>query len=148
MRSIHCLVCIFGAVLLSVPATASDNKQAQDQFSNLHFTVVKDYNNKPVRNASVILHPVNKDGSQAKGGFQLKTDGEGKAISEGIPYGMLRVQILAPGFQTFGEDYRIDKPDVDIQIRLKRPSEQLSVYDKPAKQQAPPAKPPAEPKPQ
>ena len=135
--------------MLAAPATASDKKQDSDQYATLHFTVVKDYNDKPVRNASVILHPVNKDGSQSKGGFQIKADAEGKAVSEGIPYGTLRVQVLASGFQTYGEDYQVLKPDMEIVIRLKRPGDQLSVYDKsPDKQQAKPANPPAEPKPQ
>ena len=110
--------------------------------SNLRFTIVKDDNNKPVRNASVVLHPVNKNGSQAKGGFQLKTDNEGNTETEGIPYGMIRVQVLAQGFQTFGEDYKIDKPDMDIQIRLKRPSDQMTVYDKKGEGQPTQAAPP------
>jgi hypothetical protein len=110
--------------------------------------VVKDDNNKPVRNASVVLHPVGKNGKQAKGGFQLKTDNDGKTESDGLPYGLLRVQVLAPGFQTFGDDYEINKPEMDIQIRLKRPTDQMSTYDKPPEktQTTPPA--PAEPKPQ
>ena len=139
--------CLFGALLLTMLASASDKQSAAVQFSNLHFTIVKDDNNKPVRNASVVLHPVNKDGSQSKGGFQIKTDNDGKAASEGIPYGLLRVQVLAPGFQTFGDDYKVDKPDMEIEIRLKRPGDQLSVYDKATdKQKAPPA-PSSEPKP-
>ena len=67
-----------------------------------------------------------------------------------MPYGPLRIQVLAPGFQTFGDDYDINKPEMDIEIRLKRPSDQMSIYDKPKDKQqaAPPATPPAEPKPQ
>jgi Carboxypeptidase regulatory-like domain len=127
---------------------ASDKQAGNQQASNLHFSVVKDDNNKPVRNASVILHPVGKNGKQARGGIQLKTDGEGKTQSEGLPYGPLRVQVLAPGFQTFGEDYDINKPEMNIEIRLKRPADQLSVYDKPAgKQPTTPTAPSAEPKP-
>lgn len=134
--------------LLAVIAVASDKQSAPSNASNLHITVVKDDNNKPVRNASVVLHPVNKNGSQSKGGFQIKTDSDGNALSEGIPYGLLRVQVLAPGFQTYGEDYQINKPDMEIEIRLKRPGDQLSVYDKaPEKQNAPPATAPPEPKP-
>ena len=144
-RVFGCLAC---ALVLAVIAAASDKQPAPSNASNLHFTVVKDDNNKPVRNASVVLHPVNKNGSQSKGGFQIKTDADGKALSEGIPYGLLRVQVLAPGFQTFGDDYQINKPDMEIEIRLKRPGDQLSVYDKaPEKQQAPPTATPAEPKP-
>ena len=118
---------------------ASDKQSGQQQYSQLHFTVVKDDNNKPVRNASVILHPVNKNGTQAKGGFQLKTDNDGNTETEGIPYGSIRVQVLAPGFQTFGDDYQVNQPTMDIQIRLKRPQDQFSTYDKPKSTQPPPA---------
>ena len=149
MRSILLTACIVGIVLIALPAFAKDKQAAPQQSSNLKFNVVKDDNNKPVRNASVILHLVTKGGGQAKGGFQLKTDNEGNTETEGIPYGTIRIQVLAPGMQTFGEDYQIDKPDMEIKIRLKRPSDQMSIYDKPqGKPPAPPpATPPAEPKP-
>lgn len=136
-------------LLVSLLVLASDKQSGAQQASNLRFTVVKDDNNKPVRSASVVLHPVAKDGKQSRGGFQLKTDNEGKTASEGLPYGLLRVQVLAPGFQTFGEDYDINKPEMDIEIRLKRPKDQISIYDKPQdKQQGAPTTPAAEPKPQ
>ena len=149
MRSILLAACIVGVALVALPAFAKDKQAAPLQSSNLRFNVVKDDNNKPVRNASVILHLVTKSGGQAKGGFQLKTDNEGNTETEGIPYGKIRIQVLAPGMQTFGEDYQIDKPDMEIKIRLKRPSDQMSIYDKPqGKPPAPPpATPPAEPKP-
>ena len=141
MRRIFWLSGIVG--VLAVSLIAKDKQATPELMSNLRFTVVKDDNNKPVRNASVVLHPVNKDGRQAKGGFQLKTDNEGNTETEGIPYGMIRVQVLVQGFQTFGEDYKIDKPDMDIQIRLKRPSEQMTVYDKKGEGQPTQAAPPA-----
>ena len=97
--------------------------------SNLRFVVVKDYNGKPVRNAAVILHPVGKKGKQSKGGLELKTDNDGRTNIEGIPYGPLRVQVLAPGFQTYGEDFDIEKATMEITIKLKRPGGQYSVYD-------------------
>jgi hypothetical protein len=148
MRSFCSSGSIICATLLIAFSSASDKKDAPLQASNVHFSVVKDDNNKPVRNASVILHPVDKNGGQSKGGFQIKTDNDGKVVYEGLPYGLLRVQVLAPGMQTFGEDYQINKPDVDIEIRLKRPGDQLSVYDKTANQQKPSSTTaPADPKP-
>jgi hypothetical protein len=102
---------------------------AEDRSSDLTFLVLKDYNGKPVRNASVILHPIRRDGKQDKGGLQLKTDAEGRTSFGGVPYGKLRIQVLAQGFQTFGEDYDISQPTTDITIRLKRPAEQYSIYD-------------------
>src|SRR5439155_6463393 len=110
--------------LLALAALAS----SQDELSDLKFVVLKDYNGKPIRNASVVLHPVEKNGKQSRGGLQVKTDPEGRANYEGVPYGKLRIQVLAQGFQTFGEDYEISQPNMEITVKMKRPSEQYSIY--------------------
>ncbi len=102
---------------------------AQDDLAMLNFLVVRDYNGKPIRNASVVMHPVQKNGKQSNGGLQVKTDAEGKASFDGAPYGKLRVQVLAPGFQTFGADYDIDKPTLEITVKMKRPARQYSIYE-------------------
>src|ERR1019366_4315696 len=119
-------------VLLVIPGvlTASGQNKPSGQVSSLKFAVLKDDNGKPVRNAAVILHPVGGGGRQSKGGFELKTNAEGKTESDGIPYGNLRVQVIAPGFQTFGQDYTINQPEQEVVIRLKRPQGQYSIYEK------------------
>jgi hypothetical protein len=112
--------------ILGVLATAC---WAGEPLAALNFLVIKDHNGKPVRNAAVVLHPVNSKGKQQRGGYELKTDSEGKTNFDGVPYGKLRVQVLAPGFQTFGEDYDIEGPTLDITVRLKRPQGQYSIYE-------------------
>jgi hypothetical protein len=77
----------------------------------------------------VVLHPVKRKGKQEKGEMELKTDADGRTSIDGIPYGSLRVQVLAPHFQTFGEDYEINKPEWEITVKLKRPGGQYSIYD-------------------
>jgi hypothetical protein len=72
--------------------------------------------------------------------MELKTDPEGKANFDGIPYGMLRVQVIANGFQTFGEDYDVEKAKTEITIKLRRPQGQYSIYDDHAKGSNPPPK--------
>ncbi|HVO62253.1 MAG TPA: carboxypeptidase-like regulatory domain-containing protein [Terriglobales bacterium] len=114
--------------LIFVTALLPTLALAGEKSSDLKFLVIRDYNGKPVRNASVILHPVD-EGQQTRGGFQLKTDSEGRTSFEGVPYGTLRVQVLAQGFQTFGEDYQINQPTTQITVKLKRPSGQYSVYE-------------------
>jgi hypothetical protein len=109
---------------------ASDKKSQYDvPVSALSFVVLKDDNGKPVRNAGVVMHSVGKNGKQDRGGLELKTDAEGKASFEGVPYGKLRVQVLATGFQTYGEDYEVNKPTMEITIKLKRPGGQYSIYE-------------------
>jgi len=130
------VLAIFAALLL-IPTllVAGDQNKPSGQSSAINFVVIKDDNGKPVRNAAVILHPVGRNGKQAKGGFELKTDAEGKTESEGIPYGLLRVQVIAPGFQTFGNDYTVNQPEQNITIRLRRPQDQYTIYDKPGSNQ-------------
>ena len=102
---------------------------AEQKSSNLKFVVVKEDTGKPVRNAAVVLHQVDKDGHQSKGGMELKTDLDGRASFPGAPYGKLRVQVLARGFQTFGQDYEVNQPKHEFVIKLKRPQHQYSIYE-------------------
>ena len=133
MKRFSFAVAIIVVAAASVVLFASDKKNAPEQVSTVKFTVLKDDNSKPVRNAALIMHPVRANGKQAKGGVELKTDLNGKTEFDGIPYGALRVQVIAPGFQTFGDDFTIDQSQQEITIRLKRPQEQYTIYgnDKP-----------------
>ena len=128
MRTCRLLWAILALGLLPVLLLAADNKKEPPKDSSIRFIVLKDFNGKPVRNAAVVLHPVGGDGKQSRGGFELKTDGEGRTETDGIPYGKLRIQVIAPGFQTFGEDFDINQPQHEITIRLKHPGEQYSIY--------------------
>jgi len=135
--------------VLAMAGLATAQRDADDEpTAVMGFLVLREYNGKPVRNAAVIMHAVNTKGKQERGDLELKTDQEGKASFDGIPYGKLRVQVLAPGFQTYGEDFDINQHKVDITIKLKRPQGQFSVYEEhpkdsgsnpPPKQDAPPA---------
>lgn len=138
-------IAIAATILLATPGWA------QDETAVLNFVVVRGYSGKPIRNASVVMHPVEKNGKQSRGGLQIKTDAEGKASFDGVPYGKLRVQVLATGFQTFGDDYEIDKPAIEITVKMKRPQGQYSIYEdhpEEKKDEPEPQKPPEKDKPQ
>lgn len=104
-------------------------KKKEDPLATLNFVVVRDENGKPVRNAAVVMHPVDEDGRQTANGLELKTNPEGKASYDAVPYGKIRVQVLARGFQTYGEDYDIHEPSMEITIKLKPPAKQYSIYE-------------------
>ena len=116
------------AVLLLGPVVVHAGQKAPEQSSELHFLIIRQENGKPVRNASVVLHKLDKDGRQRSDGFELKTDNEGKAAVDGIPYGRLRVQVIAHGLQTYGEDYDVKQPAMEFKIELKPPKHQISIY--------------------
>ncbi|MFL6437412.1 MAG: hypothetical protein ACJ71Q_07520 [Terriglobales bacterium] len=113
---------------LSLLTLASAPTFAADKFSRIEFLVLRSYNGKPVRNASIVLHPVNKEGKQAKNGVELKTDLDGKTAVDSVPYGKLRIQTIAPGLQTYGDDVEINEPQQQITIKMNRPKEQYSIY--------------------
>ncbi len=123
------LVCCGLLILSMVGVAVAQRDKTEDPTAVLDFLVIKDDNGKPVRNAAVIMHPVSANGKQNRGDLELKTDADGKASFDGIPYGRLRVQVLASGFQTFGEDYEVNRDKLSFTIKLKRPQGQYSIYE-------------------
>ena len=115
--------------LLSVTAFAGKKPAAPaEKTASVNVTVVKDANGKPVKNAEVVLHLIDNHGKQKQEGMELKTHDDGKAEATGIPYGKVRVQVIAPGFKTYGQDFSVDQPNLEITIKMQKPAEQFSIY--------------------
>ena len=92
--------------------------------SRIEVTVLRDTDSKPIENASVIFQ---LEGD--KGNMELKTNEDGKSVIDVLPTGSnIRLQIIAKGYQTYGQDYKIDKSEMAFGVRLKRPGEQYSIY--------------------
>lgn len=95
--------------------------------AHIEVTVLRSSNSKPIENAAVVFHPM--EGEKDKGNMELKTNEDGKTIIDVLPIGdTIRLQVIAPGFQTYGADYKIDKADMAFEIKMKRPGEQYSIY--------------------
>lgn len=95
--------------------------------ARIEVTVVKDFNGKPIVDAHVIFHPI--QGDKDTGYLELKTNEDGKALIDVIPIGdTVRMQIIANGYQTYGGDYKVDKAEMSMEIRMKRPGSQYSIY--------------------
>jgi hypothetical protein len=119
------------SLMLIVPLclSAAEKKQkAPEHFCRLSFIVLKDADGQPIKNASVVIHVLNKHGEQESEGFQLKTAADGKTSLDDIPYGRVRVQAIVHSLQTYGEDIDVNQPEQEIVIRLKPPADQLSIY--------------------
>jgi hypothetical protein len=114
--------------LLSAQETRGRKYTPPPPTAKITVTVVKATNGKPIENAAVVFHPM-KAGKD-EGNLELKTNEDGKATIEVIPIGdTIRLQIIADGFQTFGDDYQITTDTKDIQVKMKRPSRQYSIYE-------------------
>jgi 5-hydroxyisourate hydrolase-like protein (transthyretin family) len=96
--------------------------------SKIEVTVLRNTTGKPIENASVIFHELDEHGND-DGNMELKTNEDGKTVIDVIETGKtMRLQIIARGFQTYGNDYKIDKSTMSFEIRMKRPGEQYSTY--------------------
>jgi hypothetical protein len=123
--SIVCLLSVFFSV-----AAVAKKKQPEPELktASVNMTVIRNSSGKPVKNAEVVIHLIDNHGKQKQEGLELKTHDDGKAEATGIPYGKVRIQVIAPGFRTYGEDFSIDQPTHEITIKLQKPAEQLSIY--------------------
>jgi hypothetical protein len=121
------------AVMVAVGAIAAGpvawGQDDDGPMASVKVVVVREASGKPVNNARVVLHPVNRKGKATRGELDLKTDAEGRASIDGIPYGSIELQVLAPGLQTFGADYEVKQAEVEITVKLKRPGGQYSTYE-------------------
>jgi len=128
------LVASLGLACGSIALHAQDDNnyrgrkyKAPPPSARIEVTVLRDSSGKPIQDAHVIFHPV--EGDKDKGSMELKTNEDGKIVIDVVPIGdTVRLQIIANGFQTYGADYKIDKPEMSMEIRMKRPGAQYSVY--------------------
>lgn len=121
------------AVCLAPVVSAQDTShrgrkyKAPPPTARIEVTVLNHYTSKPIENAAVVFHPM--QGEKDEGNMELKTNEDGKAVIDVLPIGdTVRLQIIAHGYQTYGNDYKIDKDQLVIEVRMKRPGEQYSIY--------------------
>jgi hypothetical protein len=130
--SILIFVAVFGLFATSF-ASGQDNPRhgrrykAPPSSSRIEITVLRKDDGKPIQNAAVIFHPI--EGDSDKGGMELKSNEDGKAIIDVIPIGdTVRLQVIAHGYQTYGGDFKVDKAAITMEVHLHRPGAQYSIY--------------------
>jgi hypothetical protein len=119
------------AVLVSTSAQSTDKRgrkyKSPPPTARVEVTVLRDADAKPIENAAVVFHPMvnGKD----EGNMELKSNEDGKCVIDILPIGdTVRLQIIAKGYQTYGQDYKVDKDQMALEVRMKRPGEQYSIY--------------------
>jgi hypothetical protein len=103
-----------------------DSKGKADSTSNsvrLTIVVTNAEDKKPVDSASVYVKYVQGRllGKDKKIEMNLKTNLSGVVHVPEIPRGKFLIQVIAPGWKTFGEYYEVDQAEQTINIELARP---------------------------
>ncbi|HXA84196.1 MAG TPA: carboxypeptidase-like regulatory domain-containing protein [Candidatus Dormibacteraeota bacterium] len=122
------LVCFLSVFFSAASFAGKKSPLPEQKTASVNMTVIRNASGKPVKNAEVVIHLIDNHGKPKQEGLELKTHDDGKAEATGIPYGKVRIQVIAPGFRTYGEDFSIDQPNLEFTIKLQKPTEQLSIY--------------------
>ncbi len=94
---------------------------------------VKSIHDKPVERASVIVRfvkgrSIKKLGRKIRKNWELRTNQEGVAKIPPIPQGTVLVQVIAKGYQTFGQEFEVEEEEKTIEITLNPPQPQYSSH--------------------
>jgi hypothetical protein len=113
------------AGLLALPLVAGDMTKIQVKVTNL--------SGKPVDRASVIVRfiegrSVVKLGKKIRTQWETATNQEGLAKIPEIPQGKILVQVIAKGYQTYGNTVEVNDDEKTIEIQLKPPQPQFSAH--------------------
>ena len=95
--------------------------------------VVKTQSGRPVDRASVVVrfiegHSVVKLGKTIRTTFEMRTNQEGEVKIPAIPQGKIRIQVIAKGYQTFGQIFDITDDEKTVDIALNPPQQQYSAH--------------------
>ena len=131
IRHLFALVLVLGlAAAASLSAQESNRRgrkyKAPPPTSKVEVTILRAEDDKPIENAAVVFTL-----QEEKGNMELKTNEDGKAVLDVLPIGSkVLLQVLAKGYQTYGKEYDLDKPQVALEVKLNRPGKQYSIYEK------------------
>ena len=94
---------------------------------------VLSHGGRPVDRASVIVdfvegRSIAKLGKKVMKHWEVRTNQEGIAKVPALPQGTMRVQVIAKGYQTFGETYEVAEEEKTITVKLNPPQPQHSEH--------------------
>src|SRR5690349_13055480 len=95
--------------------------------------VVKSQAGHPVDRASVVVkfvqgHSIVKLGKAVRTTFELRTNQDGEAKIPTIPQGKIQVQVIAKGYQTFGQIFDVTEEEKTLDVTLNPPQQQYSAH--------------------
>lgn len=119
------LASVLLAGLMTLPLLADDMTKIQVKVTNL--------NGKPVDRASVVVRFVSgrsavKLGKKIMTHWEMRTNQEGIAKIPSLPQGKLLIQVMAKGYQTFGETFEVTEEEKVLEVKLNPPQPQYSAH--------------------
>ena len=95
---------------------------------------VRSIGDKPVDRAAVVVNFVEgrsvvKLGKKNITRWELRTNQDGVARIPTMPQGKVRIQVIAKGYQTFGQIFDVDQQEQAITIKLNPPQQQYSAHE-------------------
>jgi len=89
---------------------------------------------KPVDRAAVVVRCVEgrslaKLGRRMMTRWELRTNQDGVAKIPQLPQGKIRVQVIAKGYQTFGQDFDVNEEEKTLVVKLNPPQPQYSAHE-------------------
>lgn len=94
---------------------------------------VKTAGGKPVDRAGVVVRFVEgrsyvKLGKKIRTTYELRTNQDGVAKIPEIPQGKILVQVIAKGYQTFGQTFDVNEEEKTLDVKLNPPQSQYSAH--------------------
>lgn len=95
----------------------------QEAITRLRIQVTAGEKDAPVENASVYVKYQEERtlARDKKIEMNLKTNRDGLARSPDLPRGKVLIQVVAPGWKTFGQWYELEETEQTIKIKLQKP---------------------------
>jgi 5-hydroxyisourate hydrolase-like protein (transthyretin family) len=97
---------------------------------NVHVTTP---GGKPIEHADVVVkfvsgHSAILLGKAIRTSWEMRTNQEGVAKVPEVPQGKILIQVIASGYQTFGQTYDVNQLEKTIEIKVNSPQEQYSAH--------------------
>lgn len=94
---------------------------------------VRSYSGKPVDRASVVVRFVEgrsaaKLGKKVIRQWEVRTNQDGVAKIPPLPQGKILVQVIAKGYQTFGQTFDVAEEEKTLEIKLNPPQPQYTAH--------------------
>jgi hypothetical protein len=132
MRNRDALICFLPILLWAAAAFAASTPPPMTKLS----VVVKTQGGHAIVGAGVKVHwsankkhPAVRFGKAVNTTFELRTNQEGQANIPPIPQGNILIQVMAKGYQTFGQTYDIDDEAKTVEVTLNPPQQQYTAHD-------------------